>query len=94
MEAGAGGVTVDKSTRALFNSRKQQVLQHADLSRKGSIDDYIQPLVEFINSSHDYVTTSSCSGRILIYCEVLTLLVLYPPRVLLILVIFHHCGEC
>ena len=59
-----------ESTKALFASRKQQVLRHVDLSRKGSIDDYIRPLVECINSNRDYVTTSSCSGRILIYCEV------------------------
>ena len=68
--AGAGGVKLEKCTRALFDSRKRQVLEHADLSRKGSIDDYIRPLVGCINSNHNYVTTSSCSGRILIYCEV------------------------
>lgn len=68
--AGAGGVNLEKSTRALFDSRKRQVLEHADLSRKGSIDDYIRPLVGCINSNHNYITTSSCSGRILIYCEV------------------------
>lgn len=67
--AGAGGVNLEKSTRALFDSRKRQVLEHADLSRKGSIDDYIRPLVGCINSNHNYITTSSCSGRILIYCE-------------------------
>ena len=67
MAAGAGG---DKSTRVLFDARKQQALQQTDLSRKGSIDEYIRPLVECINANHDYVTTSSCSGRILIYSEV------------------------
>ena len=67
MAAGAGG---DKSARVLFDSRKRHALQHTDLSRKGSIDEYIRPLVDSINANHDYVTTSSCSGRILIYCEV------------------------
>lgn len=71
MAAGARGAKLDEPTRALFDSRKRQVLQQADLSKKGSIDDYIVPLVESVNSNHNFVTTSSCSGRILIYCEVL-----------------------
>jgi len=68
---GAGASSVDKfSSHRLFQPRKEQILRHVDLSRKGSIDEYIVSLVECINSKHNYVTTSSCSGRIIIYCEV------------------------
>lgn len=40
--------------------------QKKDKSRKGSIDERIKPLVELINSSKNYYTTSSCSGRIIL----------------------------
>ena len=52
-----------------FDSGKERLL-HAmevslDLSPKGSIDRPILDLVEFLNyRTNDYVTTSSCSGRI------------------------------
>jgi len=58
------------SSSALFQPRKDQILRHVDLSRKGSIDEYIVSLVECINSNPNYVTTSSCSGRAVIYSEV------------------------
>lgn len=47
-----------------FSLAKQQCLSREDLSRKGSIDEPIRRLVELINSSQFYYTTSTCSGRI------------------------------
>ena len=38
-----------------------------DFSPKGSIDAPVVQLVDFINNLPDYVTTSSCSGRISVY---------------------------
>lgn len=42
-------------------------LQKCDKSPKGSLDIPIADLVNFINNQNDYVTTSSCSGRISIF---------------------------
>ncbi|MBT7902989.1 hypothetical protein HN587_03925 [Candidatus Woesearchaeota archaeon] len=41
-------------------------LVELDKSRKGSVDDRVKELVEYINSLDDYYTTSSCSGRIIL----------------------------
>ena len=49
-----------------FENRKKTFLLKQDKSRKGEIDKKILPLVEKINSSNDYFTTSSCSGRIMV----------------------------
>jgi tRNA wybutosine-synthesizing protein 3 len=38
-----------------------------DLSRKHSIDDYIVNLIQRINAHADYYTSSSCSGRTLVF---------------------------
>lgn len=38
-----------------------------DLSRKHSIDDYIVDLINLINNHNDYYTSSSCSGRTLVF---------------------------
>eukprot|EP00731_Ephydatia_muelleri_P026923 Em0018g1023a len=53
-----------------FDVEKRTSLERADLSRKGAIDDAIVPLVEHINSQETWYTTSSCSGRVTIYCQV------------------------
>ena len=53
-----------------FDVEKRTSLERADLSRKGAIDDAIVPLVEHINSQEMWYTTSSCSGRVTIYCQV------------------------
>lgn len=53
-----------------FDVEKRTSLERADLSRKGAIDDVIVPLVEHINSQEMWYTTSSCSGRITVYCQV------------------------
>jgi tRNA wybutosine-synthesizing protein 3 len=41
-----------------------------DRSKKGDIDAPIRELIRFINDSTRYVTTSSCSGRVAVFCEV------------------------
>lgn len=56
----------------LFNKQKQKYLTELqsglrDKSKKGFIDDEIKALVDAINAHTDYYTTSSCSGRILLY---------------------------
>ncbi|CAM9590132.1 unnamed protein product, partial [Heterosigma akashiwo] len=60
----------------LFQSIKQQNLSKItnicdlDKSPKGSLDAPIVDLIHEINQHPDYVTTSSCSGRIAIFAEV------------------------
>ena len=48
----------------LFTSTKDNILNRADLSKKGGVDVEIQEIVNIINSQPDYCTTSSCAGRI------------------------------
>lgn len=54
-----------------FETMKKDIIQKMnegiDFSPKGSIDLPIRELVSFLNSHNDYVTTSSCSGRISVY---------------------------
>ena len=54
-----------------FDAGKHDILTSikngSDNSPKGSIDLHIQEIVEFINNLDDFVTTSSCSGRISLY---------------------------
>lgn len=57
-----------------FLQRKLSILKEIDSSdpdksRKGGLDEPIIPLVTKINESHDFVTTSSCSGRISVFLE-------------------------
>ncbi|MBN1646212.1 hypothetical protein JW868_04195 [Candidatus Woesearchaeota archaeon] len=55
-----------------FNNDKKQCLvklEKHDKSIKGSIDGPISNLVNYINSLKDYYTTSSCSGRIVLFKE-------------------------
>ncbi|KAJ8038573.1 tRNA wybutosine-synthesizing protein 3-like [Holothuria leucospilota] len=52
-----------------FSKWKNQKLGSEDLSRKGSVDKPVVKLVEFINSLDQYFTTSSCSGRIVLFAE-------------------------
>ena len=61
-----------------FESEKRRVLEEKeDASRKGSIDAPISELVEYINKQEDYYTTSSCSGRIILFSEVYIYLLIY-----------------
>ncbi|KAI8990168.1 methyltransferase TYW3-domain-containing protein [Pilobolus umbonatus] len=66
------------SNNTAFNIRKQQVVsslvEHVDPERrdkspKGFIDEPILDLMHLINLHPAYYTTSSCSGRVAIYCE-------------------------
>ncbi|KAJ1969943.1 hypothetical protein IWQ62_000284 [Dispira parvispora] len=57
-----------------FIARKPHILadiltQTNDKSPKGSIDEPIQPLLALLNRHPDYVTTSSCSGRVAVYAD-------------------------
>jgi tRNA wybutosine-synthesizing protein 3 len=60
---------VDKA----FNVAKAQVLAKLqaciDNSKKGGVDAPIENLMNIINTHKDYVTTSSCSGRVAIFSE-------------------------
>jgi tRNA(Phe) wybutosine-synthesizing methylase Tyw3 len=42
----------------------KQINEFKDLSRKSSVDEYIQELIDYINQTENYFTTSSCSGLI------------------------------
>jgi len=50
----------------MFENEKKNCLGKIDKSRKGSIDLGILDLVEKLNKSDNYYTTSSCSGRIVL----------------------------
>ncbi len=50
-----------------FESWKHQCLNKCDFSKKGSVDGDISHIVSFINSHDKYFTTSSCSGRIILF---------------------------
>uniref|UniRef100_A0A6M2CQE7 tRNA wybutosine-synthesizing protein 3 homolog n=1 Tax=Rhipicephalus microplus TaxID=6941 RepID=A0A6M2CQE7_RHIMP len=50
-----------------FAKEKRERLQVADVSRKGTIDSRIIDVTDRLNSFPQYCTTSSCSGRIIIF---------------------------
>ncbi|KAI8605763.1 methyltransferase TYW3-domain-containing protein [Dissophora ornata] len=57
-----------------FATRKKTILvalnsNTPDKSPKGYVDEPLLPLIILINNHQDYVTTSSCSGRICTYLE-------------------------
>lgn len=62
---------------AKFKSKKNTILDalrkpaadYEDLSPKGQIDVEIRNLIDEINNLPDFVTTSSCAGRIAVYLE-------------------------
>jgi tRNA wybutosine-synthesizing protein 3 len=49
-----------------FQQRKKDILSKVDKSSKGDWDKKIKKLCDKINLSDEYLTTSSCSGRIMI----------------------------
>ncbi|XP_032638034.1 tRNA wybutosine-synthesizing protein 3 homolog isoform X2 [Chelonoidis abingdonii] len=51
---------------AAFRRWKEQRLARADESRKGSVDEAIAGLVQFLNGQERFCTTSSCAGRLLL----------------------------
>lgn len=57
------------SSNRLFTAQKQAAFSGQDLSRKGSVDEPIVELVDYINSLDNYFTTSSCSGRIVVLAD-------------------------
>ena len=54
----------------VFDKQKEQSLKGIDHSKKGSFDVPIHDLIVLINTQQDFFTTSSCSGRILVFCQV------------------------
>lgn len=55
-----------------FDRTKRSMLEKLykpDKSFKGDVDEEAIPIIEAINSTKDYYTTSSCSGRINLFCE-------------------------
>jgi tRNA wybutosine-synthesizing protein 3 len=52
-----------------FDKRKKDVLSKSDKSHKNAWDKKIEKLCEKINSSENYYTTSSCSGRIVLMID-------------------------
>ncbi|KAL9625632.1 MAG: hypothetical protein Q9160_000345 [Pyrenula sp. 1 TL-2023] len=60
-----------------FQQKKDQILaelavptaEYTDASPKGSVDEEIRDLIDFVNALEGYVTTSSCAGRITVYAE-------------------------
>lgn len=53
-----------------FEADKARVLKQVDLSRKGSVDAAIAPLLVYINAQECYYSTSSCAGRLIVFAEV------------------------
>lgn len=74
-EEGEGGGGGDwNKPDPLFEQRKQQLLESfvsdlPDKSPKGMVDTPLVPLLNLLNEHADYVSTSSCSGRIVIYAD-------------------------
>ena len=59
---------------AVFNQRKKEILQclqsdEPDLSPKGAPDAEILELLELLNSHDNFVSTSSCSGRAVVFLD-------------------------
>lgn len=59
-----------------FSAKKASILSSPpfggpgrDLSPKGSLDEPILDLIAFLNEHPNYVTTSSCSGRVSLYAD-------------------------
>ena len=50
-----------------FSNDKKTFLSKLDKSKKDSLDEKIIPLINLINSKENYYTTSSCSGRVLLW---------------------------
>ncbi|KAM3604614.1 uncharacterized protein V6R79_013926 [Siganus canaliculatus] len=49
-----------------FRQWKEQSVKKLDQSKKGSVDQDIEPVVSLLNSCEEFFTTSSCSGRIIL----------------------------
>src|ERR1700722_20071975 len=60
--------------KSAFDQRKEHILKtilasspSCDKSPKGSVDTLALPIINLINDMMDHYTTSSCSGRIVLY---------------------------
>jgi tRNA wybutosine-synthesizing protein 3 len=58
----------------IFDERKKRIIENLrsdepDLSPKGTPDEGILELLELINASKDYMSTSSCSGRVVVFLD-------------------------
>jgi len=51
-----------------FDNDKKTFLAKTDRSKKGSIDEKALSIIELINGLANYYTTSSCSGRVYLWC--------------------------
>lgn len=51
-----------------FLNNKKTFLSKLDKSKKGDLDEKIISLIEAINQKQNYYTTSSCSGRVYLWC--------------------------
>ena len=54
----------------VFDKQKKESLSGIDQSKKGSFDEAIEDLIIYINSLSDFFTTSSCSGRTIVFTQV------------------------
>ncbi|ANB14524.1 Tyw3p [Sugiyamaella lignohabitans] len=59
----------DQKKRAILSQIESTDETHPDASPKGTLDVLLLPLIDVINSHSDYVTTSSCSGRVSVFLE-------------------------
>ena len=50
-----------------FDNMKKNALTKMDKSKKGDIDKRIKKVLDRINKTKNYFTTSSCSGRIVLF---------------------------
>merc|ERR1712168_387655 len=58
-----------KGQEDVFDRQKKLTLSGIDHSKKGSFAKPIDDLMMYINAHEDYFTTSSCSGRIIVFSE-------------------------
>jgi len=61
-------------TRRNFEAEKSRILSGLqsdceDNSKKGDVDEPIKALLTFLNGLPQFVSTSSCSGRVAVFCE-------------------------
>uniref|UniRef100_T2MBD8 tRNA wybutosine-synthesizing protein 3 homolog n=1 Tax=Hydra vulgaris TaxID=6087 RepID=T2MBD8_HYDVU len=53
----------------IFDKQKKESLNGIDQSKKGSFDEPIEDLIIYLNSLSDFFTTSSCSGRTIVFTQ-------------------------
>ena len=66
------GTLKQNSDEKVFLARKRSItsklaVSACDNSPKGSVDELCLPLMSILNGHEDYITTSSCSGRIAVF---------------------------